>query len=110
MRAVRLVFLIALFLLSGCTVIQIDGGQAIVRGGTLQLIAPENSEIIAIQSHGVGLVSGLRGATIGYQSESAVIKMTDSGCAIIIFDANLDENGQNFWRGLARDRPDICMK
>ena len=110
MQAVRLFFLVALLLLSGCTVIKIDGGQAIVRGGTLQLVAPENSEIIAIQSHGIGLISGLRGATIGYRSETAVIKMTDSSCAIIIFDANLDENGQDFWRGLAQDRQDICMR
>ena len=110
MRAAYLVSMAALLALSGCTVVHIDGGRAIVHGGTLRLLAPENSEIIAIQSHGVGLVRGLRGATIGYQSESAVIKTTDSSCAVIVFDANLDENGRNFWRGLAENHADICVR
>ena len=110
MRAIHLFSLIILLLLAGCTVVNIDGGRAIVHGGTLRLVAPENSEIIAIQSRGVGLIRGLGGATIGYQSESSVIKMADSSCVVIVFGANLDENGQNFWRGLAENHENICVK
>lgn len=110
MRGARLFSFIFLLILSACTVVRIDGGQATVHAGTLRLVAPQDAEIIAIRSRGLGIVNGVRNHTIGYQEEVAVVKMAANSCAIIIFNTNLDENGQRFWREIAKDREDICQK
>lgn len=110
MRAIHLFPVPLLFLQTACTVVEVDGGRAIVHGGNLRLVAPDNSEIIAVRSRGFGLVSGLRSTTLGYQDEFAVVKTAADACAIIVVDANLDDDGRKFWREVAGNREDICVK
>jgi hypothetical protein len=110
MRAAYLVSMVALLALSGCTVVHVDGAGAVVQPGALQILPPENNAIIAIETRGIGIVGGLRGTTIGYHRESAVLQPAGNGCTVIVFDANLDDAGRDFWAKLAKDRRDICVK
>ncbi|WP_137871063.1 hypothetical protein [Sphingopyxis sp. 2PD] len=110
MRAQYLFSCLLLLFLPACTVVSIGGGQAVVHGGNLQIVAPENSNVVAVRSRGFGLVSGARNVTLGYQDESLVYQIAGGSCAIILFDAKLDEKGRAFWRELAEKREDICIK
>jgi hypothetical protein len=95
---------------AGCTIVNIDGGQAKMHAGSLHIMAPENAEVVAIQSRGFGLIRGARNVTLGYQDERLVYQIAGSSCAIILFDARLDEEGRRFWRELAQTHKDICIK
>jgi len=110
MRAVHLFSLIFLLILPACTVVNIDGGQAVVHGGSLRIVAPENSDVVAVRSRGFGLVRGAHNVTLGYQDESLVYQIAGGSCAIILFDARLDEKGREFWRELAEKHGNICIK
>lgn len=99
-----------LLTLPACTVVSIDGGRAVVHGGNLRIVAPENSSVVAVRSRGIGLVTGARNVTLGYQDENLVYQIAGGSCAIILFDTKLDEEGRRFWRELAEKREDICIK
>ncbi|MGQ3101711.1 MAG: hypothetical protein ACT6Q5_12485 [Sphingopyxis solisilvae] len=110
MRTSYLCSILFLLILPACTVVSIDGGQAVVHGGNLRIVAPENSNVVAVRSRGFGLISGARNLTLGYQDESLVYQIAGGSCAIILFDVKLDEKGRSFWRELAEKREDICIK
>jgi len=110
MRRAHLFSSILLLMLPACTIVNIDGGQAVVHGGNLRIVAPENSNVVAVRSRGFGLVTGARNVTLGYQDESLVYQIAGGSCAIILFDAKLDEKNRGFWRELAEKHEDICIK
>ncbi len=81
-----------------------------MHGGNLRIVAPENSDVVAVRSRGFGLVRGAHNVTLGYQDESLVYQIAGGSCAIILFDTTLDEKSRGFWRELAEKRGDICIK
>lgn len=109
MRPPTLIFVPLLLAAAGCTVVNIDGGQAKIHAGSLRIVAPENAEIVAVHSRGFGLIRGSGNVTLGYQDENLVYQIAGSSCAIILFDARLDEEGRRFWRELAQTQKDICI-
>lgn len=74
--------------LAACTIVHIEGPAKVTRHypGTLAIAPAEGSDMIVYRSRGVGLVPGLRGATLGYADETVVALQGEEACRIVLFD------------------------
>ncbi len=71
---------------AGCTIVRIDGPARVtsVHLGTLR-IEPTAPGILVYRAAGIGVVPGLRGATLGANVETAALVSDPAACRIILF-------------------------
>lgn len=75
-------------LLAGCTIVEVrgDGRPATLQFGVLRIDPGAGARAVILRSHGVGLVPGLDGATLGARSESAALIYAPEDCRLVLFD------------------------
>lgn len=76
-----------ILILGGCTIVRVDGPvrATMVGLGTLK-IEPIGTGGIVYHSRGLGLVTGIGGATIGYRSETVALLPANDACRLILFE------------------------
>jgi hypothetical protein len=79
--------------LSGCTVIHIEGGERafVPRFGVLRIEAPDGARTIVYRSTGLGLVPGRDGVTLGARTETVALVYAPDDCRIVLFQPSRED-------------------
>ena len=93
-----------------CTIVHVEGAdpRTIVRAGILRLATADGARMVAYRSHGLGLVPGRNGATLGWSSERAAIVYDRDACRVVILELPDSGAAAQRWRDLLAAHPDIC--
>lgn len=98
-------------MLASCTVIHVaDGRPVSARFGVLTIVPDDRTGLIAYRSTGLGLVPGLRGATVGFQREATVVVRDGSACQVIVFELPDGAEAAALWRDMIARNPNICIR
>jgi hypothetical protein len=94
---------------TGCTIIQVSGGETSYKLGVITIKPDKNVSLVAYKAEGIGFVPGLNGGTIGYRHESVALAYGNKDCNVVIFENRLSDKDRRFWSELARDSKAICF-
>jgi hypothetical protein len=94
----------------GCTIIRIEGAQKahVTKFGILQIVPRADAKAIAYTSKGFGIVPTLRGATVGYSSETGVIQTDLEACHVVVFRLPEGPASKDVWEELLSSSRGIC--
>ncbi len=72
---------------TACTIVDIRGARKVilVRPGILQIQPEPGAELVTYRATGIGLIPGLRGATLGVAHEETAIVTDKDTCRVIVF-------------------------
>jgi hypothetical protein len=99
----------AVLLLSGCTIVEVNGASRVSGHlGVLRIEPSPGAGLVAYRTSGLGLVPGPAGATLGFSKAEVAFAYDPSRCQAVVFDWPRNPDRLALIVEQLKQVPDVC--